>query len=180
MKIYLICFLCFLSMLCLGCGQYASERLALAIGRDYKPRLSPVGTVKHFEVKVKVRSDKGVETKVELVEARVVRYIGSGAELAEGYDLKYKNGGSLSFVNSKGDRLVVRNQVPTAYFTYGSFNRADIFYANGTRLYGLSSSDLRENVPGSISSGALWRKDALASYGFRMLDYRVEELPPKK
>jgi len=164
------------SLLVCCCGQYNSERLALyimdSLAEKSAKKLAPIGATRIFEVSAQVETDKGVENKIEIVKAKVVRYGTDGSGYYEGYSLKYLSGGFLHFVNSSGDRLTLNNRSPAGLFAGGYHIGGKIKYANGRAMVILSDYDRSKN-PGTISAGALWGPRAVKDYGFRIIKYDV-------
>ena len=164
-------------MLVCSCGQYNSERLAIyimdSLAEKSAKKLAPIGATRNFEVSAQVETDKGVENKIEIVKAKVVRYGTDSSGYYEFYSLKYLSGGFLHFVNSSGDRLTLNNRVPAGLFKYVSLSGGKIVYVNGRTLKILGDDDLRRNIPGTISNGALWGPRAVKDYGFRIINYDV-------
>jgi hypothetical protein len=185
--IYTLVVICCVILL-LGCGQYNSENLALGINKKLNERaqkkLLPIGATRFFEVIATVESDRGVETKSEIVEGRVIGHVWGGTK--ESYSLKYGNKGEFVFYNNNKDRLFISNKRSGGLFDSTTIfeGEAQIDYSNGTFLklespYKLTLHKKHGlNVENCISRYQLWKKGSIEKYGFRWLKYEVKRTNP--
>ncbi|MBK1884300.1 hypothetical protein JIN85_17910 [Luteolibacter pohnpeiensis] len=152
-------------------------KLQSNIESQKRSHLAPIGSFRAFEISAKVETSSGLLTKVEKVDAKVIKYIGSGSELSEGYSLNFNQGGYFSFYNQEGGELIVRNnEIPVGLFKFGFFPGGILKYSDGTQLSvpgdldGVLKGSNHDNVPN------LWTKNALDKYGFRIIRYELREL----